>query len=189
MSSGFFKWPLKLSFSGSAEQEAPSAITTHHAWLDALLEHPPTPDEPVKEFEAYFACVEEAVRARQHVAISPSGRVRPSSPIYNLADEDAAQKTEAIFRSVFEHEGWSEHTKERMHRVWMQVPDSLKKMSFKTEESMATPATIYRTADALISGERKHSADVIDLEEFRHHVADAEAVEDGALVLRVGVPS
>ncbi len=179
MNFGFLKWPLKNTFDASADQEVPANIGVIQPWLDVLADNVPTPDEPVEEFKAYFGSLEEAVRAKQYVTIGPSGRVRPSSPMYSLADETAAQKTEAIFHEVFENEDWAEHSKDRMLLVWQQVPNSLKKMCFTHEEHMSTPATIYRTADSLISGQRRRSAEIIDFQQFKH---EEQAVQEGGEV-------
>lgn len=185
MSLGFLKWPLRDSFSGSAEQPAPSVINTNHAWLDVLVANPPAPTEPTKEFAAYFACVEEAVRARQYVQIGPSGKVRTSAPLYMLSDEDAAQKTEAIFRSVFEHEGWAEQGRQAMNEAWKSVPRSLMKLSFSDEEnSLYTPATIYKTAQSqMILKPQKRSAELYDIDDYRASSSPTPPDDGGAAAL------
>ena len=185
MSLGFLKWPLRASFSGSAEQEAPSAINVNHVWLDALVEHPPSPDEPTQEFADYFACVEEAVRARQHVQIGPSGKVRTSAPLYELSDEDAAQKAETIFRSVFEHEGWSDESRETMDAAWKSVPRSLMKLSFSSEENaLYTPATIYKTAQSKMSvSPHRPSAQVYNMADYRCSSSPTPPDDGGAAAL------
>lgn len=188
MSLDFFKWPLRSSFRGSAEQEAPPEIVTNSVWLDALHQNPPTPDEPVEEFAAYFQCLEEAVRAKQYVDIGPSGRVRPTSPQYMLEDEEAAQKTEEIFRAVFENEAWAEQDHRAMRDVWKTVPNSLMKVAFKHEESLATPATIFRTAESkqLLRAPTKPIADnLINLADYRHDGSPTPPDDGGADALVV----
>ena len=180
----FFKWPLRSSFTESAEPDSSPEIVTNHAWLDVLHEHPPTPDEPVEEFAAYFQCLEEAVRARQYVDISPSRRVRPSSPLYTLDDEIAAQKAEEIFRAVFEHEDWVDQERGAMREVWRTVPHSLMKLSFKHEESLDTPATIFRSAESKLSvKETIHNADLINLDDYRRSHSPTPPDDGGAAAL------
>ncbi len=186
MGLGFMKWPLRSSFGGSAEQEAPSTIKIIHPWLDALVEHPPTPDESVDEFKMYFDSLEEAVRARRHVPIGPSGRVRTSAPLYTFEDEAVSDKVEGIFRAVFEHEDWPEQDREKFDAVWKSVPHSLMKASFRGEEhKYETPATISRaafSAHGKTEGQIS-SGEVVQLDDYRSSPQPTPPDDGGAAAL------